>query len=200
MTDQPPSKGERTRAALVSAAVRRFALDGFNRASVTDIAHDVGITQAAVYRYFPDKEALFLAAVDADGAGLIDLVRSTLFEQFDPSLSELLRRLRHKVVPALADHPLVARVLTGTEPVSTEHVLTLPHLTELRGQMMGLLRLGQRVGVVRSDLDVPAVALGIETIVLYEIAHLATLKGSDPDDERFAAIATVLDAALRPCP
>jgi len=63
-------KGERTRAALIRAAIDRFAAEGFHRVSLTDIARDVGVSPTAVYRYFPDKEALFEAAVNADAEAL----------------------------------------------------------------------------------------------------------------------------------
>ena len=48
-----------TRAAMLDAAVCRFARDGFDGASVRDIAADAGVDAALVSRYFGGKEELF---------------------------------------------------------------------------------------------------------------------------------------------
>jgi AcrR family transcriptional regulator len=196
------SKGERTRAALLAAAVRRFARDGFQRTSVADVARDVGMTAGAPYRYFADKEALFLAAVDADGAELIDLVRANVFRQLDGPVSTALARLTDQLSEALDDHPLVARVLGGAEPMGPERLLALPNLAALRAELTALLRLGQEAGMVRRGPDPAVLALGIETAVLYQLAHIASLRGSDaaPDRDRWAALATLVEAALQPWP
>ncbi len=195
-------KGERTRAALLAAAIRRFAIDGYQRTSVADVAREVGMTAGAPYRYFADKETMFLAAVDADGAELIDLVRSNVFQRLGGPVSELLAQLTDQLSQALDDHPLVARVLSGGEPMGPERILALPNLGALRGELTALLRLGQELGTIRRGPDAAVLALGIETAVLYQLAHIASLRGSDasPDRDRWAALAALVDAALQPCP
>jgi AcrR family transcriptional regulator len=194
------SKGERTRAALLAAATRRFALDGFQRTSVSDVARDVGVTAGAAYRYFADKEALFLAAVDADGAELIDLVRVSVFGQLGGPISALLGRLADQLGAALDRHPLVARVLSGAEPMGPARILALPNLATLRGEITALLRVGQEAGVVRASVDPAVLALAIETTVLYQLAYIATLRGTGagPDQDRWAAMAALVEAALAP--
>ncbi|MGW2325242.1 TetR/AcrR family transcriptional regulator [Streptomyces sp. NPDC001700] len=60
--DCPPARkrsAERTRTALMSAAAFRFGRYGYDGTSVRDIAGDVGVDAALVYRYFGSKEALF---------------------------------------------------------------------------------------------------------------------------------------------
>ncbi|MFF4713231.1 TetR/AcrR family transcriptional regulator [Streptomyces eurythermus] len=64
-----------TRAALRTAAAFRFGKYGYEGTSVRDIAGDVGVDAALVYRYFGSKEALFN---DVTGAGKI----------FEPLLQE----------------------------------------------------------------------------------------------------------------
>src|SRR5947199_3926940 len=65
------SKGERTSRAILKAAIERFGRDGYRATSVTDIARDAGVGGTVAYAYFPNKEALFLAAVDEDAAAVI---------------------------------------------------------------------------------------------------------------------------------
>src|SRR5580700_1190961 len=55
---------------LLDAASRIFARQGYDAASVEDIAFEAGIGKPTVYRYFPSKEALFEAVF---GQALDDL-------------------------------------------------------------------------------------------------------------------------------
>ena len=56
---------EATRAAILEAAKAQFALLGYDRAVLRDIAREAGIDVALVKRYFGGKEALFTEALKA---------------------------------------------------------------------------------------------------------------------------------------
>jgi len=45
---------------VVEGACKIFMRDGFERASVDDIAREAGVSKATIYAYFPDKQLLFL--------------------------------------------------------------------------------------------------------------------------------------------
>lgn len=66
MTASRPRNAARTRADILEAARRSFALDGYDRATVRSIAAEVGVDAALVIRYFGSKEKLFVEAVDLD--------------------------------------------------------------------------------------------------------------------------------------
>jgi AcrR family transcriptional regulator len=53
----------RTREALLDAARRRFARDGYAATTVRDIAHDAGVNVALISRYFESKAGLFEACL-----------------------------------------------------------------------------------------------------------------------------------------
>jgi len=55
-----------TRAAILEAARRRFAADGYERATIRAIARDAGIDPSMVMRYYGNKEKLFAAASELD--------------------------------------------------------------------------------------------------------------------------------------
>jgi AcrR family transcriptional regulator len=55
---------ERRRAEILDAATAVFSERGFAAADVQEIADTTGIGKGTVYRYFPSKDELFLAAVD----------------------------------------------------------------------------------------------------------------------------------------
>jgi AcrR family transcriptional regulator len=53
------AKSERTRAAIESAASRRFREHGYDATTIRDIAAEAGTDPALVIRYFKNKETLF---------------------------------------------------------------------------------------------------------------------------------------------
>lgn len=59
-------RSEETRAAILAAARRRFAADGYERATIRAIATDAGVDPSMVMRYYGSKDGLFAAAVDVD--------------------------------------------------------------------------------------------------------------------------------------
>jgi len=58
--------GQRTRQAILDAALQVFAEKGYFGSSLRDIATAVGVRESALYNYFPSKEALFEALILAD--------------------------------------------------------------------------------------------------------------------------------------
>jgi len=62
------------RAEILSAAKRLFLADGYERATIRKIASAVGVSSAALYLYFPDKDAILRGiAEDTFGALLARL-------------------------------------------------------------------------------------------------------------------------------
>ena len=59
-------RSDTTRATILAAARKRFAADGFERATIRAIAADAGIDASMVMRYYGNKDGLFAAAVDFD--------------------------------------------------------------------------------------------------------------------------------------
>ncbi|PPK69116.1 TetR/AcrR family transcriptional regulator [Actinokineospora auranticolor] len=55
---------EATRAALIAAATRRFATDGYAATGLEDVAADIQATRGAVYHHFSSKKALFEAVLE----------------------------------------------------------------------------------------------------------------------------------------
>jgi AcrR family transcriptional regulator len=187
------TKGERTRARLLEVAVRRFAVDGFRRTSVSAVAEESGVTAAAVYAYFPGKEGLFEAAVDADAAALISEASAGLEDQ-DLVSGEL--RLVTALLDGLERHRLARRVLAGQEPEVIDRLLAIPALLELRRRLAAALAAGQEAGRVRSDIDPKVVAVGLETLTLALL--MARLKVAQGGEERRRGVEAVFSAVLEP--
>ena len=157
MTTTALAKGERTRPAILEAAITRFGRDGFRATSVADIARDAGVGGTVAYAYFPGKEALFLAAVDEDAAGVIEEGSPASRSPSSAWPSVLMTTL----LDAVERHPLARRLLAGLEPDVTERVLEIPALAELRKAVAERLRPEQAAGTVRADIDPTSVGSGL---------------------------------------
>ncbi|HEY9035290.1 MAG TPA: TetR/AcrR family transcriptional regulator [Pseudomonadales bacterium] len=57
----PGSSKEDTLARILPVARRHFAEKGFAQATFKEIGAEIGVTHAALYAYFPSKQALYLA-------------------------------------------------------------------------------------------------------------------------------------------
>lgn len=190
-----PSKGELTRRAVLDAAIARFGRDGYRATSVADIARDASVGGTVAYAYFPNKEALFLAAVDHDAAAVIEEGVTHILE--DLGADDWRGTLVFTLVDAVDRHPLARRLLAGLEPEVTARVMEIPALHELRKACAERLRTEQATGTVRPDIDPVAVANGIVTICLSLLRSVVQI-GSDVTVTYAEDIATVFAAALDP--
>ncbi len=187
------TKGAQTRRAILQAAITRFGRDGFRATSVADIARDASVGGTVAYAYFPNKEALFLAAVDEDAAGVIQEGLATVLGQ--PDVRRWHDTLIFTLVDAVSHHPLARRLLAGLEPDVTVRVLEIPALNELRKACTELLRTGQAAGTVRADIDPAAVGNGIIALMLAVLMSVTQL-GSEPAVAYSRDVTAVFEAAL----
>jgi AcrR family transcriptional regulator len=187
------TKGAHTRRAILQAAIARFGRDGFRATSVVDIARDASVGGTVAYAYFPSKEALFLAAVDDDAAGVIQEGLATVLDV--PDVRRWHDTLIFTLVDAVQRHPLARRLLAGLEPDVTVRVLEIPALNELRKACTELLRTGQAAGTVRPDIDPVAVGNGIIALMLSVLMSVTQL-GNEAAVAYSHDVAAVFEAAL----
>jgi AcrR family transcriptional regulator len=189
------TKGEQTRRAILGAAISRFARDGFRPTAVADIARDAGVSGTLAFNYYPNKEALFLAAVDEDSAGLIQIAVDHIHDfvgRQDWRATLLLR-----LVDAVDEHPLAKRLLGGLEPDVTARVLEIPALEELRKVVGERIRAEQLDDFVRNDVDPMLLGSGFVSIFLSLLMSVVQI-GRDAIVPYGPGIVAVMEAALLP--
>ncbi|MCA9510376.1 MAG: TetR/AcrR family transcriptional regulator [Myxococcales bacterium] len=117
-----PTADER-REEIVSAAIRCFAERGFHGTTTRRIAEAVGITEAALYRYFASKDALYDAIVERKlrSPSLVDAVRADAARRDDDAV---FRGLARAILEAGTGDPDFVRLMffTGLE----SHALATP--------------------------------------------------------------------------
>ena len=188
-------RGEQTRRAILDAAVARFARDGYRATSVADIARDASVGGTVAYTYFPNKEALFIAAVDDDAAAVIGAGLPSLDDEFGSGDWPL--QLILDLFASVEHHPLARRLLGGLEPEITSRVLEIPAVNELRKACIERVRAGQLAGAVRADADATMLGNGILTISLSLLMSMVQI-GSDAAEAYSSDVAAVFDSALAP--
>ena len=188
-----PTKGEQTRRAILDAAIERFGRDGYRATSVTDIARDAGVSGTLVYAYFPNKQALFLAAIDEDAAAVIQEGLTTILPE--GGIDNWRQMLILTLLDAVQEHPLARRLLAGLEPEVTGRVLGIPALAELRKALTERISAEQLEGTVRSDVEPATMANGIVSITLSLLMSVVQV-GRGAALEYGADVAAVFEAAL----
>ncbi|MEQ8839576.1 MAG: helix-turn-helix domain-containing protein [Acidimicrobiales bacterium] len=158
------TKGEQTRREILEVAIQRFGRDGFRATSVADIARDADVSGTLAYAYFDNKRALFLAALDADIAALIEEGVSSVLET--PGDQTWRDSLVLTLIEALDRRPLARRMLAGLEPEVADRIIELPAMEHLRGAVAARLRADQEAGLVRAEIDAETIGHGIVGIFI----------------------------------
>ncbi len=191
MTDPSPGKrGSATRARLLAAARDVVAEVGYAHATTKAIAAAAGVAEGTIYRHFPDKHALFLAAVvDANQpviTWMTDLPERAGQATLAANLSETLTRLS-----SLRQHmmPLELAMLTDPELAARRQAgIAAMHTGDLAAAVAGLpepnppallaryLTAEQALGRVRADVDPTRAAVTI----LATLMGLAIMPAQDP--------------------
>jgi AcrR family transcriptional regulator len=213
--DEPPpaesagTKGERTRRMLLEIAVEQFGHHGYRGTSVSEICRRAGLTQAASYAYFDNKEHLFKAAVDADAEALVATARQ---KTDGIPVRQLVPAFLTYLAAGLDDHPLATRVLGGKEPEAVFELQGLETLDATSRDLAQRLAEGQAAGEIRPDIDPVAIAMGAQTITLSLLVTLTQWaapedgegrEGGGPpaggvDPEVIVGVVSAFDAMLRP--
>lgn len=84
---------------VIAGARAVFMREGFEGASVDEIARDAGVSKATLYSYFPDKQHLFLEVLKQECVAQSEV--EMLFEQTGLSVEEKLRVICKKLITFL---------------------------------------------------------------------------------------------------
>src|SRR5437773_9545103 len=98
-----PDRRARRQDQILTAAVSLFAEHGFSDTDTQVLADKLRVGKGTLYRYFPSKEALFLAAVDRVMHKLSARVDASIAGTEDP-LDQIARGVR-AYPEFLAEHP-----------------------------------------------------------------------------------------------
>lgn len=95
---------DQKRAQILKSAAKVFAEEGFDRASMTKLAKDCGISKANIYHYYDSKDAILYDILDSYLSNLRDRILDVDTEGLSPE--DRLRRVVREILRAYkgADH------------------------------------------------------------------------------------------------
>lgn len=180
-----PGKSEATdtRTRILDAAVDQLRRHGPAKTGVVDVARALGISHAAVYRYFASKDELFDAVAErwlgAVSSSLKTIVarRGSAAKRLDAWLTELFAIKRRKVTD---DRELFETYRAIAEAA---HDVVSAHLAEMHQQVSAIIA----DGIARKEFRVKdaddAAAAVLDATARFHHPHLVLERPRDPQAE-----------------
>ncbi|MGE4324483.1 MAG: TetR/AcrR family transcriptional regulator [Pseudodonghicola sp.] len=170
---------------LLEQASLLFATKGYAGTSLSDIADAVGLTRAAIYYYFKNKEAVLEAI-------MLELIQSTLAEMRDwqatapEDASERLRRFVEIRITRVLENQVRMRMIDITEATLPPDLLARHNEARRRilDEYRGILRHGISQGVFR-PVDDRVAALAVIGLINWTLSWYAPDRG--PSVQQVAA-------------
>jgi AcrR family transcriptional regulator len=189
MTPTPPSPRWRRRAEarpeeILDAALAEFTAKGFDAARMEDIARRAGLSKAGVYLYFPSKEAVLKALIEARVTPIAAMARAG-FQAGADNPAATLKRVGAMIAMRLSDPEVFAvpRLVLGLAgrysdlaEFYREHVASVA-----RAALENLIAEGVRKGQFR-DCNPALASRALIGAVLFEMLWTHILHGAAQDD------------------
>jgi AcrR family transcriptional regulator len=107
----PNRRGARSREAVLDAAERVMAQQGYEGATINAIVKEAGIPISSVYHYFGSKDGVLLAVMERGAARFFAAIPRN--EQRNGNADEHIRGVTRALVAALEEHPDFLRLLVA---------------------------------------------------------------------------------------
>ncbi|WP_375176158.1 TetR/AcrR family transcriptional regulator [Pseudooceanicola sp.] len=131
--------GKRRKAQILEAATQLFAEMGYEGTALRDVAESCGMTKAALYYHFADKEALLRAVVEMRMSRMIDMMEMALGKVPQDQPVERIRAFVRASANHI-DHDRAGWVVGSRIFWSIEAPIDRTAVVELRDRYEGLLR------------------------------------------------------------
>jgi AcrR family transcriptional regulator len=145
---------EGRRARLMDVGRRLFAERGYQGTSTADIAREAECSEAVLYQHFASKQALFLAVLEEQAAGMQRRLEEAAARAGDDPLGGIARGMGRRVTEPDLPDSLKLRSLAVTMADDPEVRQTLDRIRDGFKEIVGdAVRRSQASGRVRADVD-----------------------------------------------
>jgi AcrR family transcriptional regulator len=165
------SRGEQTRRALLQAASRLFAENGYHNTSVPDIVREAGVGHGTFYEYFASRRDILLA--------LTKPVTDTRVRRPILKSQNLADRIRAEIFWYLSDHVEHLELSKVWHEASNFDPEIAETRRRERARRIGRVRRGIEAARVREDIDLDIAASAL-TAMLEEFAQRWFVEGDGP--------------------
>lgn len=104
------SRGDQKRSVILGAAERLFSSRGYAATRLEDVAEEVGLTRAALFYHFRDKQALYDAMIVEAFAPMAEQLEAILAGS-EGSIAQRLEKAVEAWVDAIVNRPTLARLI-----------------------------------------------------------------------------------------
>jgi AcrR family transcriptional regulator len=184
-----PSTSQR----ILSEGAALFVARGYHGVSMREVALAVGVTKPALYHHYADKEALFLAILNAALAGLAGVVERA---RARAELRDQLYTLTHELLASAPQQRLGLQLASELKHVSPERRADFEgrYRQVWMGGLGELIGAGMARGELRADLSGAALTRALLGL-LYPLVSSA--QTPDPDESARTLVSLFLDGAGR---
>jgi len=140
--------------AILAAAAKLFAQQGFDKVSTRAIAAEAGVSKANIYHHFSSKEALYQAILQSSAAETALLIEKLAGNKgdFDQRLTEFASsHLEHLFERKDAAMVILREAFSGDEEKCRK--LSEDVFGKINSRMLAVMKTGQDRGSLRSDVD-----------------------------------------------
>lgn len=139
---------------IVQVAIDLAAKTGVESVTTQDMADAMGLTQGAIFRHFPTKDDIWVAAINWVRRRLMSVVEVAAARSENPL--EALERIFLAHVSFIAKHPAIPRLVFSDYLLRRDarlKQLIQEIITGYESRVAGLLGQAKAAGLARSDLD-----------------------------------------------
>jgi AcrR family transcriptional regulator len=183
---------DESRQHILDIAAHVFVKKGLANTKVSDLAETAGISQGLLYRYFADKDAVFITLLERAINGVTGYTQ-TAMRKTGSSL-EKFRWLTEKILEGMAEEPVYFQLFAQAIALPGRVKKTLRKLEKAMEMLRDLIIEGQKIGeIARRDPD--------QMLLLYLSCLYGLAAGKSTDiswiDEHFPTSEAVLQV-LKP--
>ncbi len=157
---------------------------------MSQLSRDAGLTPAAAYAYFEDKETFWRAAIDTDLESMRLEVIAVSARGERPIVDYMFA-----LVDGLQSHALARRVLVEGSPGDLQQVVTHPLFAATTRLLTEALVRRQAAGALPEGAKPAQLALAMET-VSFALVLAVVRAGMEGVGERVASVVELMEAAM----
>jgi AcrR family transcriptional regulator len=154
------TEADETRSRILDVAEERFRRVGHHRTSVADIAADLGMSTANIYRFFPSRDAINESICGrvvneaADIAFAIARTNAPAMQKLDQLLTAVHEHNKARLVKARPMHDLIVAATQGNWPIIKAHI----------GRMVTIVEAIIREGIEAGEFEVEDAAAAARAV------------------------------------
>ena len=186
---------EQRREQILTCSIDVLAKSNYQKTRVADIADLVGVSEAAIYKYFPTKKNLFLAVLKYMSDGLINSLTSVVEAETDTL--EALRKAASAFTDPNVNPPDHVRIRSkAIAEVDDPEIASQLQYDHLRFVILlrSNIESGVRQGIFRSDLSIDTIVLLLDAAGMFvQTLKLLSLEGNTPGETGLGLLNSIIE-------